>query len=283
MLLTALNGAASGIVNVVFTAGGLLGFSPAEGLSFAFLERGVSQTPMSQVQRATAVEKLFPPGVIAFEIRGTALPDDLFPSERECVARSVDKRVSEFAAGRLCARAGLTELGLKSAPLLPGPDRAPIWPSGIVGSITHTDNYCVAVVGLETQFAAIGVDAERIGHVSPSLWQLTMRAEEIRRLQSLDDVEREQMATVIFSAKEAFYKCQHALTRSWLGFQDVTVDIAGDAFEASVVGAAHPIHPMLSPWIGRFNFDESFVVAGISARPHPLTWRQRMQPASSPG
>lgn len=68
---------------------------------------------MCPIQRATAVEKLFPPGVIAFEIRGVASPDDLFPSERECVARAVERRVREFAAGRLCARAGLMALGLE--------------------------------------------------------------------------------------------------------------------------------------------------------------------------
>ena len=220
---------------------------------------------MNRMQRAVAVEQLFPPGVIAFEFRGVASADDLFPSERECVARSVEKRVKEFAAGRLCARAGLTELGLEPTPLLPGPDRMPIWPSGVVGSITHTDGYCVAVVGLETQFAAIGVDAECIGDVNTSVWQLTMRAEELSRLRNLEEAARRQMATVIFSAKEAFYKCQYAVTRSWLEFKDVSVSLAGDAFEVSVVEAAHPVRRMPSPWIGRFSVDEALVVAGIAA------------------
>lgn len=234
------------------------------------------QTPMNEVQRATAIEKLFPPGVVAFEIRGAAVsPDDLYPSEHEFVARAAESRVREFAAGRLCARAGLAELGLEPAPLLPGRDRAPIWPSGVVGGITHTDSYCVAVVGLEAQFAAIGVDAECIGHVSPSLWQLTMRAEELSRLQSLEEPARRQMATVIFSAKEAFYKCQHTLTHRWLEFEDVTVNIEDDAFEASVVGAAHPIHHLLRPWTGRFNVGETFVVTGIAAKPYSRTLAQQ--------
>ena len=191
---------------------------------FAFRKRIVTECSMSPVQRATAVENLFPSGAIAFEVRGVASPYDLFPSEREYVARSVESRVREFAAGRLCARAGLAELGFKPTPLLPGLDRAPLWPSGIVGSITHTDGYCVAVVGLDTKFAAIGVDAERIGYVSSSLWHLTMRAEELRRLQFLEEPARRQMATVIFSAKEAFYKCQHALTHRWLEFEDLYGD-----------------------------------------------------------
>lgn len=222
------------------------------------------QSKVARAQRAVSVEKLFPPGVIAYEFRGVASADDLFPSERACVARSVEQRVREFAAGRLCARAGLAELGLNPTAVLPGRDRMPIWPSGIVGSITHTDSYCVAVVGLETHFAAIGVDSERIEDVSPSLWRLTMRAEELSRLQSLEEAACQQMAALTFSAKEAFYKCQYALTRSWLGFEDVVVHVAGNAFEISVVEAAHPIHDMLSPCIGRFKVDEALIVAGIA-------------------
>lgn len=223
---------------------------------------------MIEIQRATVVERLFPPGVIAFEVRGPVSPDSLFPSERGSVARSVESRVSEFAAGRLCARAGLAELGLKPTPLLPGSNRAPQWPSGFVGSITHTGSYCVAVVALEAQFAALGVDAERIGHVSPALWRLTMRAEELSRLRLLEEPARRKMATVIFSAKEAFYKCQHALTHSWLEFEDVAVDITEDAFEASVVREIHPLHRMLRPWAGRLKVDETFVVTGIAAKHH---------------
>lgn len=222
---------------------------------------------MSRAQRAFDVENLFPPGVIAFEFRGPASPDDLLPAERECVAPAVEKRVREFAAGRLCARAGLRAFGFEPAPLLQARDRTPTWPPGIVGSIAHTDSYCVAVLGRESQFAAIGVDAEYLGHLSPSLWRLTMRAEELRTLQVLDGAERRQVASVIFSAKEAFYKYQYALTRCWLGFEDVMVNIAGDAFEVSLVNTTSPIRRFPGPWVGRFSVGETFVVAGI-AREH---------------
>src|SRR6187549_2869133 len=66
---------------------------------------------MQKAQRTNAVASLFPPGVVAFEARGIVTPDVLLEAERECVARAVDKRIREFAAGRLCARSGLAELG----------------------------------------------------------------------------------------------------------------------------------------------------------------------------
>lgn len=239
----------------------------AEGSHGGVPERTGAQCAASLVQRACAVEELFPPGVAAFELGGGAVSlTDLFASERECIARSVEKRAQEFAAGRLCARAGLAALGLKPTALLPGLDRTPVWPSGMVGSITHTDGYCVAVVAPHMQFAAVGVDAERIADVSPSLWPLTMRSEELRRLQGMEDPERQRMAAMIFSAKEAFYKCQFALTRRWLGFEDVVVDAVADAFEVSVVQPTHLIQHQLAPWVGRFKIDATFVIAGIAVR-----------------
>lgn len=231
----------------------------------ANVDSGCDKPIIDRIHRATAVEQLFPEGVVAFELRGSASPEDLFPSERECVAAAVERRVREFAAGRLCARAGLVALGLGPAPLLTGCDRAPLWPMNISGSISHTENYCVAVVGREAQFAAIGVDVERIAEVSPALWPLTMRGEELSRLLNREESTRQQTAALIYSAKEAFYKCQYSLTRKWLGFEDVLVSVAGDAFEVSVIAPSHPLHYMLSPWVGRFRVQGDFIVTGIAA------------------
>ena len=50
---------------------------------------------------------------------------------------SVDKRKTEYLAGRWCAREALRILGFDGIPGM-GADRAPIWPGGTVGSITHS-------------------------------------------------------------------------------------------------------------------------------------------------
>lgn len=221
---------------------------------------------MSAVQRAAAVEELFPPGVIAFEIRGPApAAADLFPVEREHMANAVASRVREFAAGRSCARAGLAVLGAMHAALPPGPDRRPQWPSGVVGSISHTHDYCVAVLGRTARFSAIGVDAERVQDVDPSVWPLTLRAEEIARLDGLDERARQRHAAIAYCAKEAFYKFQYELTRSWLDFEDVSVDAVGHAFEVTVHAPSHAIHQIRSRWSGKFSIDDTLVIAAIAA------------------
>ena len=43
-------------------------------------------------------------------------------------------------------------------------------------------------------------------------------------LKTLDAGQAGLIATLFFSAKEAFYKCQYPLTQRFLGFQDVEVE-----------------------------------------------------------
>jgi 4'-phosphopantetheinyl transferase EntD len=224
---------------------------------------------MNRAQRSAAVERLFPPGVVAFELRGPASPRDLLASELRCVERAVEKRQREFAAGRLSARAALAALGCEPAPLLMGPDRMPAWPAGVVGSITHTDGYCVAVVGLATRYAALGVDAEYVGAVSPSLWAAVLHPEELVRIKQLNEARRRQISTLIFSAKEAFYKCQYSLTRRWLGFDEAVVKVTGSSFELSVLDRTHALHSVSSTWRGQFMLGETLVVAAIAAERGP--------------
>jgi 4'-phosphopantetheinyl transferase EntD len=82
--------------------------------------------------------------------------------------RAVLKRQVEFLAGRVCAQQALEVLpGHKPGAIPPQPDRAPGWPPGIVGSITHTKGYAAALVALETHYQGLGVD--RTFRVSPRL------------------------------------------------------------------------------------------------------------------
>ena len=137
--------------------------------------------------------------------------------------RWAEKRVREFAAGRQCARLALQRLGYPDAPLLSLPDRRPSWPSGITGSITHCAGMAGAVVAPTSNVRSLGVDVEVIDAVDEHLWPRVLNAWEHAWLQSFPAGERRIWATVIFSAKEAFYKCQYPIVGQWLEFDDVQV------------------------------------------------------------
>jgi 4'-phosphopantetheinyl transferase EntD len=169
------------------------------------------------------IESLCPAGVAAAELRTPGLPALLHAEEAVSVARAVAKRVQEFAAGRHCAHLALERLGVPDAPLCAAPDRRPLWPAGIVGSITHTNGFCAAAAAHIGRLAALGIDTERAAAVGAELWPSICTSAEIAWIDGLPVEERTPAATLIFCAKEAFYKCQYPETLQWASFHDLEV------------------------------------------------------------
>jgi len=205
---------------------------------------------------------------VVAELRGHGDPSLLLPAESAYLGRSVPKRAREFAAGRLCARLALAELGILDFPIEVAADRQPLWPRSVVGSITHTDGFCAAVVAERQHIAAIGMDSEAAASVKPELWASICVADEIRWLSSLPEAQRPAAATLVFSAKEAFYKCQYPLTKQSLGFHDARVQISswgaqrGTFRIAPKRGVAFADHAAL-PMSGEYLFHEQFVTAAL--------------------
>ena len=182
--------------------------------------------------RSPLVQSLYRSGVVAAQLRGPGDPALLLPEERVGQERWATKRVAEFAAGRLCARCSIEALGVPAQPVLRATDRRPLWPEGILGSITHADGFCAAAVCFSMGRRSIGLDVEVVGRVTPDMWRLTCTPEEIARLENSPLDERDRLASLIFSAKEAFYKCQYVISQQWIGFQDVSVAPAGELAQA---------------------------------------------------
>lgn len=190
----------------------------------------------------------------------------LYPEERALLEGCVEKRQREIAAGRRCARRALAQLGITSFPLLPGPDRAPIWPAGIVGSITHTDGpsdgYCAVAVAQAGQFGGLGIDAEPRLRLPEDLWTLVLDAGEKR--EALRDSDPGTFARLIFSAKETTYKAVFPTLKRILEFADVHVDVDLDAglFLARLVGA-QTVPPVGNPLVGRLVIDNELIVTAM--------------------
>lgn len=157
------------------------------------------------------IERLLPPGIFGVEMFGHGAP--LHAEEAALVAGAVEKRRREFAAGRACARAALSAMGVEAGAILRGGDGAPLWPAGVVGSISHTDGYACAIVGAASRFAALGVDAEPIGGVGDELLPRLFDDEECARLLAMTPKDRRVAATLSFSAKETCFKAWGARFR----------------------------------------------------------------------
>lgn len=215
--------------------------------------------------------ELFDESVVGYELRGAGDPATLLPSEAVSCGAFRPSRLAEFAAGRVCARRALGDLGIVDFAVERNADRTPRWPAPAVGSITHTLGFCGAVAGLRKHYAGLGVDAEIVARVTPDLWRHAFTPEESVRFAAVPAERREALAAVAFSAKEAFYKCQYAVTGHWLDYCDVSIE----TFGATERGGAFRVRPAneRARWClgdrettGRFRIERGLVVTGIAMR-----------------
>lgn len=145
----------------------------------------------------------------------------IWPEEAQFVAQAVPKRQAEFAAGRSAARAAMRMLGGPDIAIPASADRAPSWPAGWHGSISHNDRWCLAAV---TRGAAhLGVDIEAATPLKPDLLSTICSPAEVARIAGAD---QGMLAKVVFSAKEAAYKAQYPLTETLFGFDHLDVVLA---------------------------------------------------------
>ncbi len=158
-----------------------------------------------------------------------AFQDVLTPAESSLTSRSVAKRRYEQIAGRVLARLLMTRCGLVPSAVPRGEDRAPVWPDGYTGSITHTDGLCLVGFGRSTRGETLGIDIEVGTPIEAALWTRIARPEERENLGQ----DRTGGAAILdlFVAKEAFYKGQYPQTKRVLWHQDVSVEwVSGDGF-----------------------------------------------------
>lgn len=150
------------------------------------------------------------------------------------LANASPKRRAEFMAGRLCARHALVLLqDIKSVPgmnsvqsresvLDIGPDRAPIWPQDIVGSISHSDRWAATMVAKQTHYLAVGLDIERClnDDEGQRLMPALLTATERQRLALLNQKQLGFMVTLTFSLKESLFKALYPLLGKPFYFED---------------------------------------------------------------
>lgn len=132
-------------------------------------------------------------------------------------------RRAEFLAGRLAARLALAELGC-TEPIAVGrrSDRSPEWPVGFVGAITHGGGFVAACVADCRSYRGIGIDAEAIA--SSELQEDVKRAvgsAAERGLATRAMGSNELGTTLLFSAKESFFKCLYPCVQVYFGLTDV--------------------------------------------------------------
>ncbi len=161
----------------------------------------------------------------AAELHGEPDPAQAGARAGEPTGRRSGARSHEFARGRLCARRALRGLGVEEAPVGIGPDGEPLWPAGVVGSITHTGSYAAAVVAHASGLRSPGLDAEPVRPMSEVLAAEVLTPLERARLRDAGDPAL--LAVLCFAAKEAAFKAWFPLHRQWIEHHHLAVRTTG--------------------------------------------------------
>jgi 4'-phosphopantetheinyl transferase EntD len=228
------------------------------------------------------ITEILPDGVVAEEAFGDLPEAELFPEEEAAVARAVPKRRGEFSTVRACARVALARLGIPPAPIVPGTRGAPQWPAGVVGSITHCDDYRACAVARESDVVTIGLDAEPHGTLPHGVLNLVSSAQERDGLARLSAAAPEvHWDRILFCAKESVYKAWFPLTHRWLNFEDAHVDIdpASGTFSARLLVKGPVVNgAVIDGFNGRW-----LVGNGLIATAIVVTRSRPLPPQGTPG
>ena len=162
----------------------------------------------------------------------------LHPLEEQALGEAVSpKRRLDFTLGRAAARKALEEVGFPVvSPVLRGEHREPLWPVGVVGSISHSNGFGVAVAAWQQDVPAIGIDIQQV--------EERYTDELIARFADPDEFDwvrgdpslRTERAVRLFSAKESVFKALYPLRRVWFAFDVAHLTPKGDGlgFSAAV-------------------------------------------------
>jgi 4'-phosphopantetheinyl transferase EntD len=211
-------------------------------------------------------EALF--GRLAPELRCAEEPLDEAASfahaeEAAAVVRAIARRQCEFATGRRLAHRLLAELGLDRGALLPEPSRAPAWPEGARGSISHGAGRCLVAVAPAALVRDLGVDLEEDAALPRRLWSLVLRPEEQAALESQGEAGG-RLAQAVFSAKEATYKALARELGRVLEFREVRIrlDPSAGSFQAELL-APEALRLAPAPLAGRCLWGEGRVITAL--------------------
>jgi 4'-phosphopantetheinyl transferase EntD len=216
--------------------------------------------PTSAAHLASALRQILPERISVAAIGMDDIDMTAVPSELILDGAAV-KRQRQFVAGRLAARQAIEACGHESAYPARGEDRQPLWPEGLVGSISHTDRYALAAAASANSTMSVGVDLEALRHMESALRQKLLTESETSRLQAEGRYDDENVLT-LFSLKESGYKAVYPYFGRYIGLREVEISPTEEGVRFKCIDPDHPAAGLVARLRGDALRDGDHVVAG---------------------
>ena len=165
------------------------------------------------------------------------MPEALESERPENFENYSKERKTEFLMGRDCAERALKKLdGCKSYSVGVKKDRSPVWPPGVIGSITHNKNWVLSCVASNKRMKGLGVDIEstlRIKALKNIESKILVEEEKALGLSLKKEISPQDFLSLVFSSKEALFKCLYPICQTFFYFKDaeiIRIDTVGKEF-----------------------------------------------------
>ncbi len=163
-------------------------------------------------------------------------------------------RRDEFIRSRLLLR---SITGANSS-FLPDTENTPSWPPGLCGSITHKNGHVAVCTAPAKNFHSIGIDSENASKDISHLKEKICTENDlvfIDRICEQSKVEQGSAIALIFSAKEALFKCHFPVGKLMFWFHDAElshIDMTTGEIDIRVLTETSPITQKGQVTRGRF-------------------------------
>lgn len=171
-------------------------------------------------------------------------------------------RIRESELGRVLAINALAKIGVASKVLPALQSGAPDWPAGVTGSISHSHGHVVVLVAETSVIRGVGIDIELVPppNICDQLEYVCLHPAEVKQVLNSSELNRALAVTVLFSAKEAIFKCLYPLLNRCLGFLDMEcLSMDGDCLIFQLRQSLAPEFPCGYAVGVRFAFSNGFV------------------------
>ena len=135
-----------------------------------------------------------------------------------------------------------------------GEYRQPLWPQSVIGSISHSDDYCAVAVSRRSVVTGLGVDVEPYEDLDADVADIVLTDSELAATRTRDAMASTMGTTLvdealidnalvggkvhklIFSIKEAIYKCCYPQVRAFIDFKqcEVTLDLQTRSYKGVI-------------------------------------------------
>lgn len=213
-------------------------------------------------------DTLFPDDVSIVVAKQWMGETPVLPDEEIHIVRAVEKRKREFRAGRHCAHAAINTLLNSSVndhnPITVAPSRQACWPTGVVGSISHSGTHCSAIAASTHKYLSLGHDVEKAKELESNVHKMICTKKELSSI-ARHKGSNLPLTTIIFSAKESIHKTYSPINGHMLDFLDaeIELDLENQRFKATIINPE--LNPKVSiPFLaGAFAVSDGYIYTGI--------------------